>query len=48
MELFAQVKEWLQKHKLEGFLRVADVPPYEEPEKVATKIDLKEISKGTL
>ena len=48
MALSTAGRDLLSKHKLEGFLRVADVPPYEEPEKVATKIDLKEISKGTL
>ena len=41
-------KDWLIKHGWEGFLRVAEVPPHEEPEKVTSTIDLEEMSKGTM
>ena len=48
MAFSTATKDWLSKNGLEGFLRVADAPPHEEPEKVAATIDLKEISKGTM
>ena len=39
-------RDWLTKNGLEGFIQVADAPPHEEPEKVASMIELDEISKG--
>ena len=46
MTLATATRDWLTKHGLEGFLRVADAPPHEELEKFTLKIDLEEISKG--
>ena len=48
MTLATATRDWLTKHGWEGFLRVADVPPYEEPEKVTSIIGLIEISEGTV
>ena len=31
MALSTTAKEWFSKYHLEGFLRVADAPPHEEP-----------------
>ena len=44
MAFSTATKDWLSKNGLEGFLRVVDAPPHEEPEKVTSMIDLKEIS----
>ena len=48
MALSTTAREWFSKHGLERFLRVADAPPHEEPEKVAPTIDLEEITEGTI
>ena len=48
MALSTATRDWFSKHGLEGFLQVVDVQPHEEPEKIATKIDLDEISGGTV
>ena len=48
MALSIAAREWFSKHGLEGFLRVADASPHEEPEKVAPRIDLEEITEGTI
>ena len=48
MTLSTAAREWFSKNDLEGFLRIADTPPHEEPEKVAPTIDLAEITKGTI
>ena len=48
MALSTTAKEWFSKYRLEGFLRVVDAPPHEEPEKVAPTIDLEEITEGTI
>ena len=48
MALSTATREWFSEHGLEGFLRVADAPPHEEPEKVAPPIDLEEITEGTI
>ena len=39
---------YLQEHGLEGFIRVAEAPPHQEPEKVAKTIDVEGISEATI
>ena len=48
MALSTSTRDWFNKHGLEGFLRVVDAPPHEEPEKIVARIDLEEISEGTV
>ena len=48
MALSTATREWFSKQGLEGFLRVVDTPSHEEPAKVATTIDLEEITEGTI
>ena len=48
MTLSNAAREWFTKNGLEGFLRKADAPPHEEPEQVASTIDLTEIIEGTI
>ena len=48
MALSTATREWFNKHGLEGFLRVADAPPHEELENIVARIDLEEISEGTV
>ena len=48
MTLSKTTSDWLSKHDLEGFIRVVEAPPHEEPEKVATMIDLDKLSEGTM
>ena len=48
MALSTTTREWFSKNNLEGFLRIADAPPHEEPEKVGPTIDLEEITEGTI
>ena len=47
IELSAGVKEWLQQHDLEGFIHIVKALPHPEPEVIAKKIDVEEISRGT-
>ena len=39
---------WFTQHGLEGFLRIAEAPPHDEPGKVAKKIDLEEITEDVI
>ena len=48
MALLDSPREWFTKNGLEGFLRVADTRPHEEPEQVAPTIDLAEKTEGTI
>ena len=48
MALSDAAREWFTKNGLEGFLRIADAPPHEEPEQVAATIDLSKIMEGTI
>ena len=48
MALFETAKKWFTQHGLEGFLRIAEAPPHDEPEKVAKKIDLEEITEESI
>ena len=48
MALSEEARQWLTDNELEGFLRIADAPPHEEPEQAATSIDLSEITKGVV
>ena len=48
MALSTATREWFRKNNLEGFLRIANAPPHEEPEKGAPTIDLEEITEGTI
>ena len=48
MALSKEARDWLLKHGPEGLLRVAEAPPHEEPEKVATTINLDELFEGTV
>ena len=48
MALSDAAREWFTKNDLEGFLRIADAPPHEEPEQVAPTIDLADITEGTI
>ena len=48
MALSKEAKQWLTKHGLQGFLRIANAPPHDEPEKAAATIDLSEITEGTM
>ena len=48
MALSEEERQWLTENGLEGFLRIADAPPHEEPEQAATSIDLSEITKGVV
>ena len=48
MVLSNTTRKWFTKNGLEGFLRITDAPPHEEPEQVAPTIDLEEITKGTI
>ena len=48
MALSDAAREWFTKNGLEGFLRIADAPPHEEPEQVAPTIDLAKITEGTI
>ena len=48
MALSTATREWFSKHGLEGFLKVPDAPPHDELEKVASTIDLEEITEGTI
>ena len=43
-----EAKQWLTEHGLEGFLRIADAPPHDEPEQAAKSIDLSEITEGAV
>ena len=48
MALSEEERQWLTENGLEGFLRIADAPPHEEPEQAATSIDLSEIMEGAI
>ena len=48
MALSEEAKQWLTKHGLEGFLRIADAPTHDEPEQAAATIDLSEITEGAV
>ena len=48
MALSNATRDWLIKNSLEGFIRVAEAPPHEEPEMVAATIDLDGLSKVTV
>ena len=48
MALSEAAKTWFNRHGLEGFLRIAEAPPHEEPEKVALRIDLEEITEDVV
>ena len=48
MALSDKARQWFTDNGLEGFLRIADAPPHEEPEQVAATIDLTEITEGTI
>ena len=48
MALSTATREWFSKNNLDGFLQIVDAPPHEEPEKVAPRIDLEEITEGTI
>ena len=43
-----EAKQWLTEHGLEGFLRIADAPPHDEPEQAVKSIDLSEITEGAV
>ena len=43
-----ELRSWLICNNLEGFLKVPDAPPHDELEKVASTIDLEEITEGTI
>ena len=48
LALSDEARQWLTDNGLEGFLRIADAPPHEEPEQAATTIDLSEITEGAI
>ena len=48
MALSETAKNVFTHHGLEGFLRIEEAPPHEEPEKVAKKIDLEEITEEAI
>ena len=48
MALSDEAKQWLTEHGLEGFLRIADAPPHDEPKHVTATINLSEITEGTV
>ena len=48
MALSDASKDWLNKYGLDGFLRIAEAPPYEELEKVSLRIDLDEITEDVV
>ena len=48
MALSDAAREWFTKNGLEGFLRITDARPHEEPEQAAPTIDLAEITEGTI
>ena len=48
MALSNTAREWFTKNGLEGFLRIANAPPHEEPKQVAPTVDLAEIIEGTI
>ena len=48
MALSETEKKWLTQNGLEGFLWVVETPPHEEPEKVAQKINLDEITEDAI
>ena len=48
MALSDEAKQWLTEHGLEGFLRIAEAPPQDEPEQSAATIDLPEITEGAI
>ena len=48
MALSDEGKQWLTEHGLEGFLRIADAPPHDEPKHVTATINLSEITEGTV
>ena len=48
MALSNKARQWFTDNGLEGFLRITDAPPHEEPEQVAPTIDLAEITEGTI
>ena len=48
MALSTAARKWFSKNSPEGFLRIVDAPPHEEPEKVAPNIDLAKITEGTI
>ena len=43
-----ETKQWITEHGLEGFLRIADAPPHDEPKHVTATINLSEITEGTV
>ena len=48
MALPTATRKWFSKNGPEGFLKIVDAPPHEEPEKIAPIIDLEEITEGTI
>ena len=48
MALSEEARQWLTENGLEGFLRIADTPPHDEPEQAATTIDLSKITEGAV
>ena len=48
MALSEEARQWLTDNGLEGFLRITDAPPHEEPEQAATSIDMSEITEGVV
>ena len=48
MALSDKARECFTDNGLEGFSRIADAPPHEEPEQVAPTIDLAKITEGTI
>ena len=46
MALSDATKTWFSRHKLEGFLQIAEAPHYEEPEKVGLQVNLEEIKEN--
>ena len=48
MALSREAKDWLQKHGLQGFIRVVEAPPHQDPKKVAKSIDVDDISEAII
>ena len=48
MELSTKLKEWLQKHGLEGFIWVVEAPPHPDVQEVAKKLNVDTITNATI
>ena len=48
MALSEEARQWLTDNGLEGFLRIANAPPHDEPEQADATIDMSEITEGAV